>query len=71
MTPGDASGDLGEIIVVAPHDLPEVIVRAPQDLGDVRVNVRPLPATRYLAEIVVTAPRVGGYGAVAAMASAR
>ena len=52
------SGDLGEVIVVAPQDLGEVIVHAPQDLGEVLVEARrPVAAGAFLAEVVVTAPR--------------
>jgi hypothetical protein len=68
------SGDLGEIVVVAPHDLGEIIVRAPHDLDDVLVEVRSLPPSgQYLATVVVTASRIGGFagddGAVTALAS--
>jgi len=59
------SGDLGEVVVLAPHDLGEVIVHAPHDLGEVLVNVarEPAPGT-YLAQIEVTAPRArGGFAA--------
>ncbi|MBS0376683.1 MAG: hypothetical protein JSR73_19070 [Proteobacteria bacterium] len=53
------SGDLGEVVVYAPHDLPEVVVHAPRDLGEVLVTVHPTPpAGTYLAHVVVTAPRV-------------
>ena len=56
------SGDLGEVVVIAPRDFSEVVVRAPHDLGDVLVDVRGLPAAgQYLADIVVTALPVGGY----------
>jgi len=52
------SGDLGEIIVHAPHDLGEVVVHAPHDLGEVLVIVHREPAEgAYLAHVVVTVPR--------------
>ena len=52
------SGDLGEVIVHAPHDLPDVIVHAPHDLGEVLVTVQRTPVEgAYLAEVVVTVPR--------------
>ena len=52
------SGDLGEVIVVAPQDLGEVIVHAPQDLGEVLVEARrPVAAGAYLAQVIVTAAR--------------
>ena len=52
------SGDLGEVVIVAPADLGEVVVHAPHDLGDVMVEARRTgPAPAYLAEVVVTAPR--------------
>jgi len=54
------SGDLGEVIVHAPHDLGEVIVHAPHDLGEVLVVVPREPvAGAYLAEVIVTVPREG------------
>ena len=75
-SPPTVSGDLGEVIVRAPHDLGEIIVRAPHDLEDVLVAVRPLPPPgQYLAQIVVTAPRTAGWqladGAIAALAALR
>lgn len=52
------SGDLGEVIVHAPHDLGEVVVHAPHDLGEVLVTVHREPAEgAYLAHVVVTVPR--------------
>ena len=52
------SGDLGEVIVHAPHDLGEVIVHAPRDLGEVLVTIPREPAAgAYLAHVVVTVPR--------------
>ena len=62
-SPPVVSGELGEIVVRAPHDLGEVVVRAPHELNDVLVQVRPLPASgQYLAQVVVTArPFVGGF----------
>jgi hypothetical protein len=55
------SGDLGEVIVHAPHDLGEVVVHAPHDLGEVLVTVHREPvAGSYLAEVIVTVPRDGG-----------
>ena len=52
------SGDLGEVVVHAPHDLPEVIVHAPHDLGEVLVTVHRAPVDgAYLAHVVVTVPR--------------
>jgi hypothetical protein len=55
------SGDLGEVVVHAPHDLGEVIVHAPHDLGEVLVIVHPEPVDgAYLAEVVVTVPREDG-----------
>jgi len=52
------SGDLGEVVVHAPHDLGEVIVHAPHDLGEVLVTVHRVPVEgTYLAEVVVTVPR--------------
>ena len=52
------SGDLGEVVVHAPHDLGEVIVHAPHDLGEVLVTVHRVPVEgAYLAEVVVTVPR--------------
>jgi hypothetical protein len=52
------SGDLGEVIVHPAGDLGEIIVRAPADLGEVLVQSTRLGASdRYLAEVVVTAPR--------------
>jgi hypothetical protein len=52
------SGDLGEVIVHAPGELGEIIVRAPADLGEVLVQATRITAPdRYLAEVVVTAPR--------------
>ena len=55
------SGDLGEVVVHAPHDLPDVIVHAPHDLGEVLVNVHRVPVEgAYLAEVVVTVPREKG-----------
>jgi hypothetical protein len=52
------SGDLGEVVVYAPHDLGEVIVHAPHDLGEVLVNVRREPvAGSYFAHVIVTVPR--------------
>ncbi|HUO79386.1 MAG TPA: hypothetical protein VMU00_04525 [Steroidobacteraceae bacterium] len=59
------SGDLGEVIVYAPHDLGEVIVHAPHDLGEVLVTVHREPPVdgAFLAEVVVTVPREGSvYG---------
>ena len=54
------SGDLGEVIVHAPHDLGEVIVHAPHDLGEVLVIVHREPVEgAYLAHVVVTVPREG------------
>jgi hypothetical protein len=54
------AGDLGEVIVHAPHDLGEVIVHAPHDLGEVLVVVPRTPVSgAYLAEVVVTVPREG------------
>jgi len=55
------AGDLGEVIVHAPHDLGEVIVHAPHDLGEVLVVVPRTPVSgTYLAEVVVTVPREDG-----------
>ena len=52
------SGDLGEVIVHAPHDLGEVIVHAPRDLGEVLVTVHREPVEgAYLAHVIVTVPR--------------
>lgn len=52
------SGDLGEVIVHPVADLGEVIVRAPADLGEVLVQATRIgPADRYLANVVVSAPR--------------
>jgi hypothetical protein len=71
------TGDLGEVVVRAPHDLGEIVVRAPHDLADVLVNVRPMPAAgAYLAEVTVTASRVPSYplkdlGAATALAAVR
>jgi hypothetical protein len=60
-SPVVVSGDLGEVVVRAPHDLAEVIVHAPHDLGEVLVMVAPAPAGgTYLADVVVTAPRDRG-----------
>jgi len=54
------SGDLGEVVVHAPHDLGEVIVHAPHDLGEVLVVVHREPVEgAYLAHVVVTVPREG------------
>ena len=68
-----ASGDLGEIVVNAPHDLGEVIVRAPHDLGEVFVFAQRAPFDApFLAEVVVTAPRDAATGdAVASVAMVR
>ena len=55
------SGDLGEVIVHAPHELGEVIVHASRDLGEVLVTVRREPVeAAYLAHVIVTAPREAG-----------
>ena len=53
-----ASGNLGEIIVTAPHDLGEIVVTATHELGDVVVFARRAPFDApFLAEVIVTAPR--------------
>jgi hypothetical protein len=55
------SGDLGEVIVHAPHDLGEVIVHAPHDLGEILVTVHREPVEgAYLAHVIVTVPRESG-----------
>ena len=52
------SGDLGEVVVTAPHDLGEVVVTAPHDLKEVVVYVQREPFDApFLADVVVTAPR--------------
>ena len=64
----NASGDLGEIVVHAPGDLGEILVHAPGDLGEVLVSVARLPlAGQLMADVVVTAPRLGAAGLATAM----
>ena len=56
-----AAGDLGEVVILAPGELGEVVVHAPHDLADVRVSVRRSDSDRYLAQVVVSAPRSGAF----------
>ena len=64
----NVSGDLGEFVVRAPGDLGEIVVHAPGDLGEVLVNVGRLPlAGQLMADVVVTAPRLGAAGLATAM----
>ena len=63
-------GDLGEVVVHAPHDLGEIIVHAPHDLGEVLVTVRRDPVP-FLAEVVVTAQRATIDAGAAMVAVAR
>lgn len=52
------SGDLGEVVVVAPRYLGEAALRARHDLGEVLVTVHREPVDgAYLAHVVVTVPR--------------
>lgn len=55
------AGDLGEVIIHAPGELGEIVVHAPHDLADVRVSVRRSDSDRYLAQVVVSAPRSGAF----------
>ena len=49
-------------------DLGEFVVHAPGDLGEVLVNVGRLPlAGQLMADVVVTAPRLGAAGLATAM----
>ena len=64
----NVSGDLGEFVVRAPGDLGEIVVHAPGDLGEVLVNVARLPGNgQLMADVVVTAPRLGASGLAPAM----
>ncbi len=57
--PPQISGDLGEVVVYAPHDLGEIVVYAPRDLADIQVRLTGRSAVSGdLGEIVVTAPRM-------------
>ena len=65
------NGELGEVVVRAPGDLGEVVVHAPGDLGEVLVSFARAPAAgQLMADVVVSARRVGaaGVGATAAAA---
>ena len=64
------SGELGEVVVRAPGELGEVVVHAPGDLGEVLVSVARAPvAGQLMADVVVSARRVGAAGPGATMAA--